>query len=127
MSELVGNEPAEDSVDGRGEEDGGHRGDSGCGEEGHPAIESTDGPFRKRWRTPAHSSRSTDRGSSRAFEVVSKRIVALRLRSYFGQPGSPFVANATQAACIVSASCRGGSGGCAADNRLGCLYFSHLV
>jgi len=29
VSKLVGNEPAEDCVDGRGEEDGGHRGDSG--------------------------------------------------------------------------------------------------
>ena len=31
-----------------------------------------------------------------------------RLRSYFGQPGSPLVAKATQAACMVSASCCGG-------------------
>ncbi len=38
-------------------------------------------------------------------ELVSKRMVALRLRSYFGQPQSPLVANATQAACMVLASC----------------------
>jgi len=35
---------------------------------------------------------------------VSKRIVALPLRSYFGHPGSPVVAKETQAACMVSAS-----------------------
>src|SRR6476660_6732329 len=36
-------------------------------------------------------------------------MVALRLRSYLGQPGSPLVANATQAACMVLASSCGGS------------------
>ena len=36
-------------------------------------------------------------------------MVALRLRSYLGQPQAPLVANATQAACIVSARCCGGS------------------
>jgi hypothetical protein len=59
--------------------------------------------------TPSQSARSADRGSFTTSEVVSKRIVALRVRSYFGQPQSPLVANATHAACMVSASCCGGS------------------
>ncbi len=60
-------------------------------------------------RTPSHKARSADRGSSTTSDLVSKRMVALRLRSYFGQPQSPLAANATQAACMASASCCGGS------------------
>ena len=49
------------------------------------------------YRTPFHSSRSPDRGSSTTSDATSKRMVARRRRSYRGQPGSPLVANATQA------------------------------
>ena len=42
-------------------------------------------------------------------ESASNRIVALRLRSYFGQPGSPVAAKAIHAACMVCASSWGGS------------------
>ena len=34
------------------------------------------------YRTPSHSARSTERGSSTTSDVVSKRMVALRCRSY---------------------------------------------
>jgi pimeloyl-ACP methyl ester carboxylesterase len=61
------------------------------------------------YRTPSHRARSADRGSSATSDVVSRRMMALRCSSYFGQPGSPLVAKATQAACMVSASCCGGS------------------
>ena len=74
----------------------------GCSSDGR--ISSTGRSYRK----PSHSARSADRGSSTTSEVVSKRMVALRLSSYFGQPESPLVAKATQAACMVSASCCGG-------------------
>ena len=62
------------------------------------------GPCRlhlQRYRTPSHSARSQDRGSSTIREVASKRIVARRLASYFGQPGSPAIAKATHALCIA--------------------------
>jgi hypothetical protein len=35
---------------------------------------------------------------------MSKRIVGLRLGSYFGQPQRPLAANGTQAACIAAAT-----------------------
>src|SRR6266487_1896190 len=43
------------------------------------------------YRTPSHSARSADCGSSTTSDVASKRMVALRESSYFGQPGSPLV------------------------------------
>jgi len=57
-----------------------------------------------RYRTPFHSASFTARGSFATSDVVSKCIVGLRAGSYFGQPQSPVVANATQAACIAVAS-----------------------
>ena len=42
------------------------------------------------YRTPSHSARSADRGSSTTAGVVSKRIVARRSRSYRGHPASPW-------------------------------------
>ena len=67
------------------------------------------GRTRAQRRSACHSVRSNGRGSSTTCETMSKRIVARRSRSYLGQPGSPVVANATQARCMVSASACGGS------------------
>lgn len=56
------------------------------------------------YRRSSHKVRSADRGSSTISDVVPKRIVALHESSYLDQPGSPLLAKATQAACMVSVS-----------------------
>jgi len=58
--------------------------------------------------TPSQSARFQASGSNTTCEAESNLIVALCVSSYFGQPGFPRVANATQAARITSARPCGG-------------------